>query len=187
MSYIETEREKYEKVYTIAEYGRKGHGAPLAPVLFARSSPALMADFGCGRGFSIKPYISAGYKVIPVDHCDVLDPQWRQHPNILPFWRANLWADSLPEVDYAICTDVAEHIPRDMVPAMIANIARHVRKGCLWTICHVQEVWGRKVGEILHMTVEPREWWEAELAKQWGTVELIDTKTPHHTTLWTSH
>ena len=164
---IESERIKYEKVYKFPGYGALGHGRPLADMFFARSQPTVIADLGCGRGGSFEPYLVKGYEIIPVDHCNVLTKENKEKKGVLPFWKANLWGDELPVVDYAICTDVMEHIPEPRVEKTIQNIRTHVKKGCLWSICHVQDVWGDRIGDRLHMTIKPLSWWETEFKKFW--------------------
>lgn len=187
MNYVESERAKYTKIFQFPGYGGKGHGAPIAPHLVKRAAGrGVLADFGCGRGGSFQPYIDAGFVIQPVDHVDVLDKPWRKHPKVRPMVVANLWADTLPEVDYAICTDVMEHIPEPHVAATVANLALAVKHGCLWTVCHVADSWGKRIGEPLHMTVKPEPWWTAELGRHWRVVERIKTD-PGHTIYWTAH
>lgn len=181
--YIESEQKKYEKVFAFPGYGALGHGRPLAHHLFDRSKPCVITDLGCGRGGSFQPYIDKGYEIIPVDHLDVLTDENRNKKGILPFWKANLWNDDLPLVDYAICTDVMEHIPEPRVEKTISNIKAFVRKGCLWSICHVQDIWGDRIGDRLHMTIQPRSWWLNELNKFWET-QILQQKG-ETTIFWT--
>ena len=173
--FIESERKKYEKVFSFPGYGAMGHGRPIAQYLIERSKPTTIADLGCGRGGSFEPYLNAGYKIIPVDHCDVMTDENRNKKGVLPFWKANLWNDDLPVVDYAICTDVMEHIPEARVTKTVSNIARSVKTGCLWSICHVKDVWGDRIGDRLHMTIQPLSWWENELRKFWK-IKVLQVK-----------
>src|SRR5690606_5284178 len=99
---------------------------------------------------------------------------------------ANLWADELPSVDYGLCTDVMEHIPEAHVSETIANLGLAIKNGRLWSICHVPDMWGKRVGEKLHMTVRPNDWWVTELERYWCTVEVV--KTSKGTSIyWTEH
>lgn len=187
MNHVETEREKYEKVYQFPGYGAIGHGLKIASYLLERApTRGALGDFGCGRGGSFRPYLDAGFKIQPVDHVDALAPEWCDHPGVLPFVKANLWADALPSVSYGICTDVMEHIPEVHVDGTIRNIAGAVVRGCLWSICHVPDVWGKRVGETLHMTVKDSGWWRNALSKHWYVVEVL--RVQHGTTIyWTAH
>ena len=173
--YIESERLKYEKVFSFPGYGALGHGRPIAQYLLDRAKPTVIADLGCGRGGSFEPYLVHGYEIIPVDHCDVLMDENKNKKGVLPFWKANLWEDNLPIVDYAICTDVMEHIPEPRVEKTIQNIRNHVKKGCLWSICHVKDIWGDRIGDRLHMTIQPLSWWETELKKFWK-IKVLQVK-----------
>jgi len=185
VNYVESEREKYEKVFKFPGYGAVGHGLKIAHHLLSRAKGrGILGDFGCGRGASFPPYIEAGFIVRPVDHVDALDPKWRGHPKVLPLAVANLWTGPLPGVDYGLCTDVMEHIPEPHVSEAIAGLAKAVKYGCLWTVCHVPDVWGMRIGEPLHMTVRPHSWWLDRFAQHWRTVETIHT-TPGSTIYWT--
>ncbi len=187
MSLIETERAKYQKVYQFPGYGAVGHGLKIAGYLTDRApTRGVLGDFGCGRGGSLPPYLAAGFTIQPIDHVDVLAPVMGVHPQVRPVVVANLWADLLPTVDYGLCTDVMEHIPETHVPDTIANIARAVRHGCLWTVCHVPDVWGKRIGESLHMTVRDAGWWEGEFRKHWRLLEILKT-SKGSSIYWTSH
>jgi hypothetical protein len=187
MDVAESERLKYEKIYQFPGYGSKGHGAPIAEHMLTRApGRGTLGDFGCGRGGSFQPYLDAGFIIQPVDHVNVVDLAWGEHAQVLPPVVANLWSDKLPSVDYGMCTDVMEHIPEQFVSATLSNISKAVRQGCLWTVCHVQDVWGDRIGERLHMTVRPASWWTAQFVANWEKVEIIQAK-PGTTIYWTSH
>ena len=187
MNDIEKERKKYEKVYAFPAYGSRGHGAPIAGYLLSEATGrGVLGDFGCGRGGSLAPYIEAGFTIQPIDHVSVLDSKWKDHSKVLPLAVANLWADPLPLVDYGLCTDVAEHIPEQHVSAFLSNVVRSVRIGCLWTVCHVQDVWGDRIKDRLHMTVRAQTWWTDQMRMYWPMVKIIKTN-PGHTVYWSSH
>lgn len=184
---VESERKKYAKVYEFPGYGRVGHATKIAHHLIERVKPgAVLADFGCGRGASFPPFLAAGLRIVPVDHVDALLPEFRNRPGVGALIQASLWDDELPAVDYGVCTDVMEHIPPAFVDKTIENIASAVRYGCLWSVCHVQDVWGDRIGERLHLTIQPREWWTAQLEQHWYDVKVM--YAPKGTTVyWTEH
>lgn len=187
MSCVETEREKYKKIYQFPSYGSRGHGAPIAPLLIARAKTrGLLGDFGCGRGASLPPYLDAGFTVQPVDHVDVLAPHWKKDPRVRPIVVANLWADVLPPVEQGICTDVMEHIPEVHVAETIKNLAGSISGGCLWSICHVQDGWGQQIKDRLHMTVKLSPWWRTELKRHWKNLEVLK-ESPGTSVYWTEH
>jgi hypothetical protein len=183
---ITSEREKYEKVFGFPGYGSVGHGLKIAPYLLQRAKGrGVLGDFGCGRGASFPPYIDAGFTIQPVDHVMALAPQWRQHERVLPVALCNLWADALPMVDYGICTDVMEHIPEPHVGEVIANIKRTGAKGVLWSVCHVEDVWGKRIGSRLHLTVQEHAWWMKKFLDHWPVLETL--RTQHGNTIyWTA-
>lgn len=187
MSDIESERVKYEKVFAFPGYGAKGHGLKIAHYLLERTpNRGVLGDFGCGRGGSFPSYLDAGFDIQPIDHVMALDPKWQQHERVRPIAVLNLWAERLPAVYCGICTDVMEHIPEAYVDPTIRNIADAVDWGCLWSICHVPDVWGQRIGETLHMTVKSSEWWRGVLAPHWKKVEVLRTQ-PGMTIYWTEH
>jgi len=36
------------------------------------------------------------------------------------------------------------------------------------------DVFGRAIGEHLHLTIKPEDWWIEELSKVWGDVKSLD-------------
>lgn len=182
-----SEREKYARVFAFPGYGKVGHALKYADHLLRRApAGSTVADFGCGRGGSFRPFVEAGMVVVPVDHIDALSPEWRNHPKVRPLSVVNLWEGPLPDVDYAVCTDVMEHIPPAYVDRVLDNIAGAVMAGCLWTICHVQDVWGQRIGAPLHLTIKPPEWWEGKLLDRWAEVERIGGNQGT-SVYWTGH
>lgn len=68
-----------------------------------------------------------------------------------------LWHGSPIAADYAISTDTLEHMPTEMVPAVLRRIAGH-KHGFL-RISTKQDIYGTERGLHLHETVQPPEWW----------------------------
>jgi len=184
----ESERLKYERIYQFPAYGQKGHGTRWCEEFKKRAvvRGALVGDFGCGRGASFPPYVAAGYKIQPIDFVDALLPEFSKLPGVRALHKACLWGAPLPPVEYGICTDVAEHIPTAFVPDVLDNIAAAVQHGCLWTVCHVNDGWGQRIGQRLHMTVQLEPWWTAQLKDFWWKVEIVH-KQPGNTVYWTEH
>ena len=100
---IDSERDKYERIFKFANYGEKGHAVPHAHFLIDRAPRgSVVADFGCGRGGSFPPFLAAGYRIVPVDHISALAPEWLNHKAVDPLWKTNLWQGPLPVCDYGI-------------------------------------------------------------------------------------
>lgn len=172
----QTEREKYEAMWKVDAYRKVSPG--LAEVDAARrllgmpigqdADCASVADFGCGTGRSTSQFAEWGYRAVGVDiagnalECNV------------PFVQAALWdADKLPKVDYGFSVDVLEHIPTEKVDDTLAAIHGACAVGCYLNIDTIPDAFGVLIGQTLHETVQPGEWWEDKLRALWPHVERI--------------
>lgn len=183
----ESERIKYERIFKLHNYGLVGHARKFTPKAMQRMTPgSTVADFGCGRGASMPPFAAAGFKMIPVDHVSALSLDIAKLPNVGSLVKVNLWLDVLPHADYGLCTDVMEHIPESVVDTTLLNISKAVRVGCLWSICHAEDVFGAKINDRLHMTVKPHSWWLPKLQGLWRNVEIWSTSVGN-SFYWTEH
>lgn len=159
---------KYGEMWKHPEYRAVAPGEQLAQEFLRVVNPkkgAEVIDFGCGTGrgaFALALW--GGLKVTMVDfvrNClddDVRDMLTTQ-AHALKFVKADL-EKSLPVVaEYGYCTDVMEHIPTEKVGRVLQNIllaAQHV----FFSISTVDDSCGKIIGEPLHLTVKPFEWWE---------------------------
>jgi len=64
------------------------------------------------------------------------------------------------------------HLPTDYVERSLRAM-RERTPNLYCTICGRPDFWGQYIGEPLHLTVRPREWWEREISKHWKAVECI--------------
>lgn len=67
--------------------------------------------------------------------------------------------------DFGYCTDVMEHIHPDDVEAVLANVVTSARR-VFFCISTVPDRMGELIGEDLHLTVQPPQWWRALLAEK---------------------
>jgi len=143
-------------------------------------------DFGCGNGLSSRLLLDLGAQSVRlVDFIDesFLDAWVRDKPSI-DYFQCSLWDPrvlSIGKHDFAVCTDVLEHIPEHRVDEVLDNI-----KGCLLpegTAYFRIALWGstteaqkkkalEKYGGELHVTVKPSEWWLAKLAKRFQETDF---------------
>lgn len=82
------------------------------------------------------------------------------------------------QFDGVICTDVAEHVPEDELPAFVADLAGYARQWALISVCcrpskHIRF----DDGENVHVTVKPFAWWQEYLAPHFTGARLVLRET----------
>ena len=155
-----SERSKYERIWDIDRYRRHSPGEHMADEIAVHAAEVgakTFADFGCGTGraalkLSETMECRAMYDI--AENC--LDPAARDRLADV-FHVCNVWDLIPPVADFAVCTDVLEHIPTDHVGGVIQNLKQHPH-GFAQIACY-RDAFGRRIGETLHMTVEIPEWW----------------------------
>ena len=173
----EKERQKYERLWgSFPEYG-ESYDTPLANILLKYFGSRVcegdsIIDFGCGSGRTAVVWLAANLKVRLVDFCDnSLSPDiflLSVGPNPkVSFYQECLWSlpDSLKPADWFSCFDVLEHIPESKVEVVLKAISIRMRKGGLMSIALREDVWGKEIGEKLHLTVRPYEWWKERVSR----------------------
>jgi 2-polyprenyl-3-methyl-5-hydroxy-6-metoxy-1,4-benzoquinol methylase len=166
---VESERDKYEQMWELGVYRTVSPGFDCVAEALTRLAPfdeATIADFGCGTGRAVRWLLDRGFDAVGVD----IAPSALEEN--VPFVQCALWeAEKLPRVDYAICTDVLEHIPTERVRDTLKAIHGAVGRGCYLNIDTIPDSMGVNIGKTLHMTVMPSEQWEALLKELWPHVE----------------
>jgi SAM-dependent methyltransferase len=168
MTDTELEREKYQKVWTkIPEYrcispGEKLVGKFLTWAKWSKGDDLI--DCGCGTGRASKRLADHGLRVTMMD----IAPQAKDGSIDLPFIEGCLWESFTDaKYDWVYCCDVLEHIPTDRVDGVLDNLAAMTTYGAFLQIALWPEAFGRHVGEVLHLTVQPVEWWMEKIAQRW--------------------
>lgn len=170
----ERERRKYEEIWTHDDYRTMSPGlvnadkVGLIAELRKRKCRTIL-DAGCGTGKLMQKLMTEFGDEFAVHGFDIsancLDPVFEDvKDDILTV--GCLWnADDLPgEFDAVLCTDVLEHIHPDKVPAVLENLRKCTRKFAYVAIALFPDGFGPKlIGEPLHLTVEPPNWWFAKL------------------------
>jgi len=160
------EEEKYEKTWSDKRY-RICSPAELCVPDFLKRNPerGTLVDFGCGTGRGTKLLEGNGFKVTGVDiAANALDVD-------IPFVKASLWETPF-SADWAYSCDVLEHIPPEHVDAVLANMDT---ENCYLHIHLKEDKFGAIVGEKLHLTIQPHEWWLEKLSKIWNITDHSTT------------
>lgn len=162
---------KYQRMWSIKDYRRTSPGELLVETFLQRcgvAPGARILDLGCGSGRAAKRLSESGYDLLAIDHApNALDDDCRS----IPFCVSNLWR--LPanvRGDWGFCADVAEHIPPEKVDEVLACIAQACSEGAFFSISFRPDSFGECVGEVLHLTVRPSDWWREQLSKHFSNV-----------------
>lgn len=177
MNLEEKEAEKYRRMWSNRNYASYSPGAELVGKFINVIKPrkrATIIDFGCGSGKASLLLAVFGLKVIAIDFAEnCLDEDIKEiidngHQPI-KFVKANLW--NIPANvmgHYGYCTDVLEHIPTEKIDLTLENILK-CAKSVFFQISLVDDEFGKTIGEPLHLTVKPFDWWLNKF-KEIGTV-----------------
>jgi 2-polyprenyl-3-methyl-5-hydroxy-6-metoxy-1,4-benzoquinol methylase len=175
------ERTKYEKIWALPEYGKYSPGEHLVPTFVHWLHPKpgeRLIDFGCGIGRASNLFHLIGLNVRVIDiAANCLDEEVDEDLKKI-FIQACLWDDLsglLPFIpaEYGYCCDVLEHIPLERMGAVLNNIAKHSKIG-FFQVCFVDDTFGKKINDTLHLTVKPYSWWRDFLGSYGELVEARD-------------
>lgn len=169
----DVERRKYELAWTDSNYRRVAHGLALwneQPEIFPNFSRAI--DIGCGHGRLFAHWRdNCGIDAWGLDIVDGLDPDVRELRGnrliVMPLWH---WR-ATRRFDLGVAADVMEHIPTELVPRCLENIAA----SCDCFIAKTAEFPSRHVGGDLHPTIKPAAWWIEQMQRIGGEVEELPT------------
>ena len=154
-----TETEKYAAMWAIPDYRQWSPGEQVAAqcVEIAQiTAQQTVIDFGCGTG-------RGGWRVQQLTGCSVIQVDLidtARDPGIdLPFICADL-TDTLQGVkgDVGMCCDVMEHFPTADVEQAIINMMDTVQS-CFFQISLISDSFGQLIGQALHLTIKPADWW----------------------------
>lgn len=130
-------------------------------------------DFGCGTGLSLAAFRERGASVLGVDIApNCLNPDILVPLCIAPLWEARVSGDA------GFCTDVMEHIPPEYVERTLTNIMASV-PACFFRIDFDTDVFGATIGEALHLSVHPFEWWSDTFDRLGFVVSWADWRGDH--------
>ncbi len=152
----ELEKKKYDDCWT-SNYKRSRCAEPLINlVLKTMKKDDRVLDIGCGDCTTLLGLRKAGVDCMGVDITLKGAPK-----NAYGIFEAPVW--DMPfddgQFDYTVSTDVLEHVPTDKMQATIKEILRVTRRKTFHVVALFD---GIRNGVILHMTVKPMTWWQAQ-------------------------
>ena len=173
----DAEEDKYERMWDHEAYGDHSPGEQLVDLFLEMSGakpPARIIDIGSGPGRASIKLANLDFHVRMIDFTDKgLDKTARQH---IPFNRGCLWEEwpfKNPPFDYGFCCDVMEHIPPEYTMLTIHQIRKHCRSA-FFHISLINDAFGDAIGETLHLSICPFEWWRDRLNTMGELIECRD-------------
>lgn len=167
MDLATTERTKYQRMWRESAYRQWSPGGASVPQFLEGVTwqpGQTVVDLGCGTGRAADLMASRGLSVTLVDFCR--EAVERGSPDFID---ANLWdlPPSLGPFDWIYCVDVLEHLPTEHIDTALDGFARITRLGGFLQIALFEDHCGTLIGETLHLTIQPHEWWREKIASRW--------------------
>lgn len=171
------ERAKYEEIWSIPEYKAYSPGMEnverFIEVLDPRPCSSIL-DAGCGTGVAGLEFESRGFLV---GWLDITDAGLDERVDRSRFHLSALWDVGVSHQyirwDYGFCCDVMEHIPVEFTMLVAARLLDACRT--VWfQIAYKPDAFGRVIGQPLHLTVMPHQWWLVRLSQVGKVVDARD-------------
>jgi SAM-dependent methyltransferase len=173
------ERDKYAEIWNeIPEYKLVSPGLQNVDRFLKVMKPSLgetLIDIGCGQG---KAGLEFEKHDLRVWYLDITRAGILPEVNVSKFIEKPIWGDwkypvSNFKFDYGFSCDVLEHIPPEYTMLCLDRIIKNCRISWL-QIALVEDGMGDSIGEKLHMTVRPFDWWLTRLATLGNIIEARD-------------
>jgi SAM-dependent methyltransferase len=165
MADVQTERSKYERMHHVPGYSPGPGASYVSTFLTLIKRGDTVVDFGCGSGDAARLLVDLGYDVTLVD----ITRAGLRHD--LKFIAASLHElpAEVPKATWGFCCDTMEHLPEEWVFPALKGMRARV-DNIFFSISGVPDGWGKKIGETLHLTVKPCDWWVKEINRHWSGV-----------------
>ena len=156
------ERDKYAEIWTFPEYRKFSPGMENVERFMSVMNPvpgSSIIDIGCGEGKAGLEFGRQGLKPWWLDITGAaLDPEVDRRKFIeAPLWGIGTRFSSV-RWDYGFCCDVLEHIPTEYTMLCLDRILAACDVAWL-QIALCEDEFGKLIGEPLHLTVRPFDWW----------------------------
>lgn len=177
MHTTQTEREKYQKIWSLPEYAVRSPGLRHLPGALEWMKPepgSSITDWGSGSGQASEKLHELGYQVRMVD----IAPN--AYKGEIPVEIACLWElpDDMGPTDYGICCDVMEHLPPERIDEVFAGIAKRTGEAVYFQIALFDDTTYTHAGP-LHLSVFPPDWWKAKIEQHFTSAEYKMIKVKH--------
>ena len=186
------EAQKYRRLWEMEEYRRVAPGESMASQFLTIAAPrrgAHVLDLGCGSGRGgLVLAVVGGLRVTLIDFArNCLDADVREmlttQAATFTFLKADLEQPLPAAAEYGFCCDVMEHIPPENVDRVLDNCLRAATH-CFFSISLLSDRHGELIGETLHLTVRPYEWWLEKFQRLGGLLHYADCITISGTPTW---
>jgi len=159
---VVSERAKHTDIWTKVEgYGDTSVGLEDVPRFMEIVQPrqgASIIDVGAGNCLATRALIEQGLDTWAMDITSVALP-----PDITKFYEMPIWGEWRGAFTYGYCCDVLQYVPPEYVMLCIDRMIMQCRK--VWLhVSFVVDKYADKVGEPLHKTIMPYEWWLLRIA-----------------------
>lgn len=171
------ERAKYAEIWSLPEY-RQAHSPGLENVerfmsVLSPKTGERIIDIGCGSGKAGIEFNRLGLRAWWLDITDAGLDEGVDRSRFIerPLWAR--WKTATMWWDYAFCCDVLEHIPPEYAMLTADRIISACKTSWLQIALRPDE-FGKLIGEPLHLTVRPFDWWLIRLATLGEVIDARD-------------
>jgi len=173
------ERDKYHEIWTtVPEYRINSPGLKNVERFMKIMRPNegyTIIDIGSGECKAGLEFEKFGLRSWYLDITDAAKPEEIKKEKFIlsPLWGNWKYPHSGSKWDYGFCCDVLEHIPPEYTMLCLANIIKNCQISWL-QIALVEDVMGEAIGDVLHLTVRPFDWWLTRLGTLGTVLEARD-------------